>query len=164
MMTRMLICVLAVAAIGGANWATWRGSRAPELPVVAPVIAADALAWEPFAAIAGDAHGVQFPEALQRRAGSQVEMVGVLYPIPQLIENGALVGAVFAPPAKFSCCGLSCEARSLSLVFIAPSTAFADPGRKRLARVSGTLRLHPEPGSWSPTEVADARIELLSDP
>lgn len=163
-MIRALVCLLAVAAIAGANWATWRGSRAPELPVVVPVIAADALAWEPFATIASDEHGVRFPEALQRRAGTPVEMVGVLYPIAQLIEDGALTGAVLAPPAKFSCCGLSCEARSLSLVFIAPAGVFAEPGRKRLARISGTLRLHPEPGSWSPTEIADARIELLPDP
>ena len=164
MLLRILIAVAAVAAIAAANWASWRGVQAPPLPAAALAVGADALSWEAFAAITGDDRGVRFPPALERREGGAVEMVGVLYPLPQLVEDGHLLGAVLAPPAKFQCCGLSCEARSLSLVFVTPTGVLADPGRKRLARVTGTLRLHREPGHWSPGEIADARVTLLPDP
>ncbi len=164
MLLRIAVVIVALVGIAAANWASWRGVQAPPLPAVAVMTSLEALPWTSFAAITSASDGVHFPAGLEHRDGTAVEMVGVLYPLPQLIENGHLLGAVLAPPAKFQCCGLSCEARSLSLVFVTPAAAVADPGRKRLVRVTGTLRLHREPGHWSPTEIADAQLTLLPDP
>lgn len=164
MLGRIILIGAAFSAVGAANWLSWRSLRAEPLPLTAVAHSTAALAWAAFTAISSDASGVRFPAALNARDGSAVELVGVLFALPQLVENGNLTGAVLAPPAKFSCCGLSCETRSVSLVFVTPRGPLADPGRQRLARVTGTLRLHHEPGHWSPSEVADAQVELLPDP
>jgi hypothetical protein len=164
MAPRLVLVTAAVAAVLTANWLAWRGVLTKPLPATAATASAAGLTWDGFAAITGNAEGVVFPAALIAREGAVVEMVGVLYPLPQLVEQGHLLGAVLAPPAKFACCGLSCEARSLSLVFITPKDALPDPGRRRLARVTGILRLHREAGHWSPTELEQASVELLPDP
>ncbi len=164
MLGRIILIGAALSAVGAANWLSWNSVRAKPLPPAAVPHTAAVLPWDAFTAISSDAGGVHFPDALSARDGTAVELIGVLFPLPQLIENGNLIGAVLAPPAKFSCCELSCEARSLSLVFVTPRGPVADPGQRRLARVTGTLRLHREPGHWSPSEVADAQVELLPNP
>lgn len=163
MLLKLTLVGIAVAAVGAANWMSWSSVQAKPLPPAATPTSSAALPWDAFNAITGDTQAVHFPEPLAQRDGTPVELVGVLFPLPQLVEDGKLLGAVLAPPAKFACCGLSCEARSLSLVFVTPAAPMADPG-KRLARITGTLRLHREPSHWAPSEVADARIELLPDP
>jgi len=163
LLARVLILVSLIAAMGAANWLTWRSIQARPV-VVAAADPSRALTWDAFATIATSTRGNQFPTPLLTRQGSVVEMVGVIFPMPQLVVDGALTAGVLAPPARFACCGLTCEQKGQTLVFVEPTVPPPAPTKQRLARVTGTLVLHPEPGSWCPTTISAARIEWLPDP
>lgn len=157
---RLGLIALALVAIAGANWSSWAGGSAS-----APARAAAAdPAWDAFAAIACAPGGNTFPAALAAREGTTMTLTGVLLVPPQLAVDGRLDGALLAPPSRFSCCGLACDARPQLLVFVEPAQATPAPKERRLCTVTGTLRLHRDGGGWSATTLAAASLRWQDDP
>lgn len=151
---------IAVAVIVGANWSAWSGTYATATVAEA---AADP-AWDAFANITCAATGNTFPADLAAREGSQLTLTGVVFAPPQLVTEGRLDGALLAPPSRFSCCGLTCDARPQLLVFVEPALATPAPEGRRLCQVTGTLRLHRDGSGWTATSLDAATLVWQADP
>ncbi len=151
--------VLAVLAVAAVNWLGWRAVQPPATGDSAE----NAALWHDLGGVVtvGDEH--RFPPALQAHADQRLTLTGVVFTLPQLIDHGMLTAAVLAPPAKFACCGLRCDAGGTALCIL-PRSPTADPGQRRLARVSGVLCLKPQAGSLTALDLVDAEITWLPDP
>lgn len=166
------LATIGVMAIAGANWIGWQAIRSPgdaslnDVPMagVSGSEAADfADSWRALNGVTTDDERNTFPPALQAREGQTLTLRGVLFTVPQLVHEGRVTAAVLAPPAKFSCCGLSCDAGS-TMVCVIPRDPLADPGRRRLARVTGVLHLHPEADGLTAIDLRAADVTWLPDP
>jgi len=160
MILKSALVLLVMSGVVGLNWASWHGAQAP----AAQVVDASGTPWEDFAAIEMTPQGQTFPTILTDRAGQMVTMTGVVFVRPELIDQGLMTAAVLAPPARFACCDLTCDPRAHQAVFVALRQPLAAPPQQRLARVTGRLVLHPEPGNWCPSSLEDAEVEWLADP
>jgi hypothetical protein len=158
MLRTVLLTGVTVVLVVGANWLGWRAVQAAP----APATGGDA-AWEDFRGVTTRGDSNTFPPALQARDGTLVTLTGVVFTMPQLTRDGRLMAAVLAPPAKFACCGLSCETGG-AVLCIVPRDPPPDPGRRRLARVSGRLHLQPEAGGLTAMDLQNADITWLPDP
>lgn len=162
MMRAALVVAFGVALVAGVNVATWRANRTPALASIAP--AAGELAWELFGEAKRSGATWTFPPALAARDGQEVAIAGVLFPVAQLVEGGRLAGGIVAPPARFSCCGLTCDAKPQLLVFCDFAEPIPASDRPRLCRARGRLALDPTGSGWALSSLHGARVELLPDP
>jgi len=156
---KVLLAVVGVLAFVSVNWISWHAVRAP-----APTLTANESDWQELHGVVTHGDQTTFPSALMAREGQTITLTGVLFPLPQMIVAGRLQAAVLAPPAKFSCCGLSCDAGSAALVCVIPHDPPADPGRRRMARVTGILALQRDAAGLTSVDLRDATITWLADP
>lgn len=164
---KALLAIVAVVAVVGANWISWNAARAPALKLDATLDAtlnATGASWQELQGVVTKGDHTTFPAALIAREGQLLTLTGVLFALPQMVVDGRLHAAVLAPPAKFSCCGLSCDAGSAALVCVIPRDPPADPGQRRMARVTGTLALQREASGLTSVDLRDATITWLADP
>ncbi len=166
------VAIVGVMAIAGVNWIGWHAIRSPaDVPLnedpVAGISKSEtgdfADSWRALNGVTTDDERNTFPPALQARDGQTLTLRGVLFVVPQLVHEGRVTAAVLAPPAKFSCCGLSCDAGS-TMVCVIPRAPLADPGRRRLARVTGVLHLHSEADGLTAIDLRSADVTWLPDP
>ena len=156
---KKLLVGVAVLAIVSVNWISWQAVRAP-----APTVTASDSDWQELHGVVTQGDHTTFPAALIAREGQTMTLTGVLFPLPQMVVDGRLQAGVLAPPAKFSCCGLSCDAGSAALVCVLPHDPPSDPGRRRLVRVTGILALQREASGLTSVDLRDATIAWLADP
>lgn len=152
--------VLGLIVVIGINYVAWRSVAARPLPALQP----GELTWNAFAGISGSDGAWKIPAELHVHHGQAVTITGVLVAHPALRSGKELLGALFAPPAKFSCCGLSCDPRPAVTMLVEFANPIADPGKQRLARIRGVLSADGTATGWAATSLSAATVELLRDP
>ena len=164
MIGKLGIIVALLIAIGGSNWLLWRSVQAPELPLVAAPIPSGSvvLDWKLLMqAKLGPDRQWLIPPELAAYVGRTVTLDGVLFTMPQLVKAGMMEGAVLTPPSKYGCCGLSCTTQPQLMIYLDLPTPQPVRGSKTVAcRATGALRLNREDGSWTMSELGDARLEF----
>lgn len=154
-------CAALVVALG-LNWATYASAHVTD---TAWSRRADALAWSLFERIERRDGAWIVPAELRALDGTSQRLVGALFPLPQLTQaDGAALGAVLAPPAKYGCCALSCDPRPNLQVLVEFPTPRPVSGPQRCI-VDGVLRLHlGDDGGWSLASLEGARITPIDAP
>jgi hypothetical protein len=156
----IVAAILGLIVICGINYAAWLSVAARPLPERQP----GELAWNAFAGISGTDGAWKIPAELRAHHGQAITITGVLVPHPALRSGNRLLGALFAPPAKFSCCGLSCDPRPAVTMLVEFASPIPDPGNQRLARIRGVLAADGSAIGWAATSLSAATVELLRDP
>ena len=95
--------------------------------------------------------------------GTPVRISGVLFFVKEGLENGQVKWCVLMPPARFSCCGVSCDPRQELMFFVDCSKhLWPRPETKIMATVEGRLRLRHDDSSWCLYTLEDARVTPMA--
>ncbi len=158
-MIKIAIGVAALAVALGLNWAAYASAHVTD---TAWARRDDALAWTLFERIERRDGAWVVPAELRALDGTPQRLVGALFPLPQLTQaDGAALGAVLAPPAKYGCCALSCDPRpNLQVLVEFPTPQQVTEPQRCIAE--GVLRLHlGDDGGWSLASLEGARITAI---
>ncbi|GDY14783.1 hypothetical protein LBMAG53_36610 [Planctomycetota bacterium] len=156
----IIAVILGLIVVVGINYAAWLSVATRPLPKLQP----GELTWSAFAGISGTDGAWKIPAELRAKHDQAVTITGVLVPHPALRSGKQLLGALFAPPAKFSCCGLTCDPRPAVTMLVEFASPIPDPGKQRLARIHGVLAADGSATGWAATSLSAATVELLRDP
>lgn len=125
-----------------AMWSLMEAAKIPARPDVAPT----------------------FPQELRAKDGERVSISGVAFVMPDGVQDGNVRWCVLMPPARYGCCGVSCDPRPEMTIYVDCSKAPwpVPEGPQVMATVQGRLRLEKGSESWCLYTLEDAAVRTVA--
>lgn len=159
-MRRVLITIGVLISIVVINLIAYRAVVNPPLVIEAPIPTGSLLLnWDEFMTIKEQADKTwRIPETIAAYEGKLVTIDGVLFTMPQFIQETKMEAAILTPPSRFGCCGLQCTTRPQLMMLAMWKNPLLVPTEKTVvARVTGILRFNRDGTAWTMSELENAQ-------